>query len=528
MRYSLIQSLTTLITEASKMDSLINKLKITEPNAKFLNQSCGKLSIWMANKIIDAILDKKYALILNQPIPTGPNARKSEDVANILNVRLNSINVRQTIISIMDYIRVGLSGNIKTINDLSIEDIAELSREWHESLEVGAGSIDYKEEHEIILDFRDENGEGFYWADLGTNYSEEECERMGHCGRSSYGGLVSLRKNSKIPGTNHTLNKSYLTAAIGNGSMYQLKGPKNSKPEDKYHKYIIPLFYLTDDDGDYFITGFSSEYESSLDFKLTDLSDQEIRDIYENRPDLFDSLGGKFLLNSLKISGVTVDLNVTISIDPDDISSLVSCDRRGRRGCDELFISIIDGEMYSYFDSYYNHFSSIYAVRDMINDSNLSEIKDFINKKAEKENLDISELDLDEAAKELDIQNEILSVINMAYGECESNEYANLYWNKLKECLEEYGKIIRYFHEGEPNKALIEIDLYELFRNIPIGDINTYSDNFGDDYFSIIKEAIYDGNITPPDFSIPDYFYADVSDEAFNESLEHRISWDLN
>jgi len=103
-----------------------------------------------------------------------------------------------------------------------------------------------------------------------------------------------------------------------------------------------------------------------------------------------------------------------------------------------------------------------------------------------------------------------------------------LYWNKLKDCLEEYGKITRYFHEGEPDKALIEVDLYQLFRNVPIGDINTYSDNFGDDYFSIIKEAIYDGNVTPPDFSIPDYFYADVSDEAFNESLENRISWDLN
>lgn len=527
MRYSLIQSLTTLITEASKLDSLINKLGVTEPNAKFLNQSCGKLSIWMANKIIDGIIDKKYALILNQPIPTRSNARKSEDVVNILNVSLNSIGVRQKIVSIMDYIRVGLSGNIKTINDLSLEDIAELSREWHESLEVGTGSIDYVEEHQIILDFRDENGEGFYWADLGTNYSDEECERMGHCGRSSYGDLISLRKNSKIPGTNHTLNKSYLTAAIGYGTLYQLKGPKNSKPEDKYHKYIIPLLYLTEDDGNHFINGFSSEYESSLDFKLTDLSEQEIRDLYDNRPDLFNGLSGKMMLKNLKIPGVNIDLNVTIRIEPDDISSFVSCNSRNSRGCDEMFMGIIDGSLYDSFSFYNDTYDSISDAEHIINDKNLSEIKNFINKKAQKENLDISNLDLDKAGEELGIRDEIIRVINAAYGDCESDEYVNKYWDTLKECLGEYGKIIEYFHESEKSVAVIEVDLYNLFRGVPTEYINSYSDDYDDDYFEIIKQAVYDGNITAPEFSISDYYYADVSYGRFNEVLSDRISWDL-
>ena len=94
--------------------------------------------------------------------------------------------------------------------------------------------------NEIII--TDENGNGFYWADLNTKNSSEECNRMGHCGRSSYGSLFSLRQN--IPLNNkYKLNKSVLTAAIGEDSiLYQLKGVKNSKPKDEYHQYILPKY----------------------------------------------------------------------------------------------------------------------------------------------------------------------------------------------------------------------------------------------------------------------------------------------
>ena len=103
--------------------------------------------------------------------------------------------------------------------------------------------MDYEEKHPIILDFRNQNGIGYYWVDLETYNSPEECERMGHCGRSSKGRLLSLRSYRLYPGTDIKLNKSHLTAAIGDdGIMYQLKGPKNSKPKEEYHPYILPLF----------------------------------------------------------------------------------------------------------------------------------------------------------------------------------------------------------------------------------------------------------------------------------------------
>ena len=192
---------------------------------------------------------------------------------------------QSSIQSIMDWVRVGLNGNLGEYKDLPFTNLVLHSKEWHDSLEIGQGDINYKEENPILLDFRDENGNGFYWADLDTKYSPEECNRMGHCGKSSYGYLYSLRQ--VIPINNkYKLNKSVLTAAIGeDGIMYQLKGAKNSKPEDKYHQYILPLFNVTveDVDGeDYLIQGFGSEYASEQDFKLTDLPEETIRDLYQN------------------------------------------------------------------------------------------------------------------------------------------------------------------------------------------------------------------------------------------------------
>ena len=68
--------------------------------------------------------------------------------------------------------------------------------------------------------------------DLKGDYSEDECNRMSHCGRSDKGTLYSLRSYKYAPGKKYTLNDSHLTAAInGDGIVYQLKGKNNSKPK---------------------------------------------------------------------------------------------------------------------------------------------------------------------------------------------------------------------------------------------------------------------------------------------------------
>jgi hypothetical protein len=182
--------------------------------------------------------------------------------------------IRRDIPKIMDWITVTLKGNWKPFENDTFDELVQKSKEL----------TNYIEKNPVILDFRDKEGNGFYWAYLEGNTSKEECDRMGHCGRSDKGQLYSLRSSKYYHGILE--NKSHLTAAIGNGLLYQLKGVKNSKPKEGYHKYILPLFY-DKRYGDYLIKGIGSEYETGADFKIDDLSDNMKTELKNKRPDLF-------------------------------------------------------------------------------------------------------------------------------------------------------------------------------------------------------------------------------------------------
>ena len=136
-----------VIIEASKVKTLIDKLGFSEENAKLLDSLCGPLSVWMANKIIDEI---KSIHPNPDAVVIGPKVRPYQ----------------QKITSIMDYIRVGLNGNIKDIKGDTFIELYNKSVSWHESLGGGKAKINYKETHPIILDFRTEDGTGILLGEL--------------------------------------------------------------------------------------------------------------------------------------------------------------------------------------------------------------------------------------------------------------------------------------------------------------------------------------------------------------------------
>jgi hypothetical protein len=280
-----------VLTE-SKLKVLIDKIGMSEENAKVLDDKFGPLSVWMAKKI-----GEWYTKLSPKDYPTPKEALRR--------LVFGARSFTSQFSSIKDYIVVGLNGNKSSLDDLNYMEIYSKSKVWHDELKRGGGQVNYKETNPIILDFRDEDGNGYYWVNLQTSNSSEECERMGHCGRSSYGYLYSLRSYSQVPGGKFKVNKSHLTAAIGeDGILYQLKGPKNAKPKEEYHKYILPLFDLQDEDDDYLIKGFGTEYASQQDFKLEDLPIQTLKDLYGIRPELFKSRG---LQSKMKELGIEIE-----------------------------------------------------------------------------------------------------------------------------------------------------------------------------------------------------------------------------
>jgi hypothetical protein len=176
---------------------------------------------YLKNK--EKIIEQHKSLL---QIIAPPNIEVNDKTAvNSLNTESTLYFQRYTpaITEIMDWVRVGLDGNLGEFKNLNLKELSLQAKKWHDSLEMGQAKINYEEKNPIIMDFRNKKGEGFYWVNLQTNNSPEECERMGHCGRTgSNNVLYSLREVKKLPNGKYTINKSHLTASIGKDGTFFL------------------------------------------------------------------------------------------------------------------------------------------------------------------------------------------------------------------------------------------------------------------------------------------------------------------
>jgi len=518
-----------IISEASKKNILIKKLGLSEINADRLDKLCGSFAVWMANKLIDyqgAVL-KSWN---DSPFKDGKEITKQDLIDKINNGNLIPMK-SQSITSIMDYIRIGLNGDNSSIKNLTFQELVTAAIEWHESLDVGQGEINYVEANKVVLDFRDEEGIGFYWVDLQTNDSQEECSRMGHCGRTyQTNSIYSLRENMRIPGTKFTLNKSHLTAAISNmGILFQLKGPKNSKPQEKFNKYVLPLFYVKKDNGysednGYLIEGFGREYQSANDFKISDLSDDEITKLYQDRPNLFDSREYQKLLKKMGIIEVPErNYKFLLQIKPENINDYVNGDytvRRVKNGRDMgLFETILSGEMWDLWDNYDADWKV--ALPYYVSQENERRIKNMLVDMAEKAGVEFdTELDTEDAIEEYDTDGEIQRALSSAMNDAESGSYQNHLYKTLKSELEEYGNVVKFDDEG----VEIEINLSSYIHDDNEEYVDAYFEDCDDDISCVFTEMLHQGDIDKPKFSIDDRWYPDVDNNEYNEILSDRLS----
>jgi len=527
----LLESIRQIITEASKKKILMDKIGFNEDNADLLDKLCGPLSVWMAKKMMEVQQNNNASW--NHPPKQGQELIDQMNSNGILRT------ARSKIQSIMDWVRVGLNGNLGEYKDLPFIDLVLQSKEWHDSLEVGQGDINYKEENLILLDFRDENGNGFYWADLDTKYSPEECNRMGHCGKSSYGYLYSLRQ--VIPINNkYKLNKSVLTAAIGeDGIMYQLKGVKNSKPKDEYHQYILPLFYVIGEpepgEGK-LIQGFGSEYASDQDFKLTDLPEETIRDLYQNRPELFNTRPLQRLLDKMGIIELEpMPTTFTLEIKPEDFEDYLDggWDKTytnrttGNTRRVSVFTEIMSGDAWELWNQ--DGYEDLGAYFQYTIDNETEErLWGIVRRMAQRDGVELDEdLDLEDAVKEVDDNWEIRNAIGSAINDADANDYVDYLQEQVKSALEEYGNVYEFNDTG----AKIQVDLNNLV-DIDNPEIDALFEDFMErngqyNLDGILRELIYIGHIDKPTFNYDERWYPSPDDSVVNENVNYRLD-DIN
>jgi hypothetical protein len=498
----------TLLVEASKKDILINKMGVNEYNANALSEVAGPLSVFFTYKILE-----KYEKDSQNAI-----SKDIKERMGLVNGSNSFVREREKLRGIMDWVRVGLAGNINPYKELTYSELHDESERWHESLNIGESKIDYKEDNEIIIDFR-QNGQGYYWADLGATNCPDEAERMGHCA-SSRGVLYSLRSYKKIE-NNHTLNKSHLTASINHGDLLQLKGAKNSKPDEGYHKYILALINHKVNQDDYLIDAFGYEYDSENDFKIADLNEEQIKDLYQTRPELFNKKSLKRLLYSMGILEKPPKGSDTIIIDVSAkyVEDYLDMDRNLRSG---LVADILSGDAYNLYDNYDSN-SWKTAVDYHIDEENEKIIRNFLDNFSREngiENNDIFDSDLEEVIEEYDTDDIVKDIINGAVSNAESDSYFDYLYTRLKNALSELGNIISLSDEG----LKIEIDLGEIERGVNDETLDKMYNDCNDDPECVFEELKAYSWVDLPQFYLDDRYYPDINNSDFNDLLKDRLN----
>jgi hypothetical protein len=520
-----------LIKESSKVKILTDKIGFTEDFAKDLYHICGTFSVIMGNKIID------WATIaLKKPDSSTP---EKLTVVKYLNDVGLTRPWKEKLQEIIDFVRVGLNGNFSSLKNDSFDEMVKKAKKWHESLGGGTAKINYVETHPILLDFRDKNGLGFYWANLETNDSREECERMGHCGRTASGNIIySLREVIKIPGSKYSINKSHLSASISKGgTLFQLKGPTNSKPKDVYQKFITPLFYAlndTEDENDFLIQDFGTEYASDRDFKLQDLPNDTLIDLYKNRPELFESRRLQRLLNKLGVIDTPkINFNIKIEIDPSKIDDyvtggwIVSRPRKNKEGKTvgrnvDIFETILSGDIWDIYDGYNdnNRWSDILDY--YIDNNNEKLIWEKVKILSEKNDIEITnDMNLEDSIKSVDDNWDIRNALTSSMSDAERDSYYNHLYKTLKDALSEYGEITKMDDTGVDIEVNVEPFLNSIGNNEWEDDV---LERCNDNMSCVFDELVYDGTIDKPKFDIDDRWTPDIDDNYFNSMVKDRLS----
>ena len=273
MKIILTESQYNLLLETDKRSIIVDKLGFSPEWADEFHNMSNKYAIWIANSFLNRYKKSAKEKTLAAFNETTPANSKIWNLPG---------SVKSSYEYILDWLK-SPRREFVDMKSLTYDGALEEATDWHENLS-RKSEQNYKETNEIIIDYRNAKGVGYYWANLGTSYSKEECDRMGHCGRGR-GQLFSFRSiNSFGEG------QSYLTADYNNGVIRDFKASGNEHPSVKYYKYIIDLLIQKK----YPIRLLSKDgYRYETNFKLSDLNKDQLKYVFDNNKALMYNITDK-------------------------------------------------------------------------------------------------------------------------------------------------------------------------------------------------------------------------------------------
>lgn len=188
--------------------------------------------------------------------------------------------INETIYPIASWVDYIAGGDIQQIKNKTIKEMTDEYHEWFHNYKLSFKTENYIENNQILFDYR-VNNQGYYWVNLNKHYDVDMIIRMNNCGRVNYGDtLIELRENVG------NVNLSHVAIVIGkDGTIYQIKGQSNNKPEPTHHDYIFDFLLNYEQ-----ITRITVQFEPENDFKINDLNKTQREVLFKAKPFLFKSL----------------------------------------------------------------------------------------------------------------------------------------------------------------------------------------------------------------------------------------------
>ena len=224
------------------------------------------------------------------------------------------------------------------------------------------------------------------------------------------------------------------------------KRPTLQEQLAKLREKKAELINDTEDENDFLIQDFGTEYASDRDFKLQDLPNDTLIDLYKNRPELFESRRLQRLLNKLGVIDTPkINFNIKIEIDPSRIDEyvtggwIVSRPRKNKEGKTvgrtvDIFETILSGDIWDIYDSYNdnNRWSDILDY--YIDNNNEKLIWEKVKILSEKNDIEITnDMNLEDSIKLVDDNWDIRNVLTSSSSDAERDSFYNyLYKTKHK------------------------------------------------------------------------------------------------
>ena len=276
--------------------------------------------------------------------------------------------------------------------------------------------------------------------------------------------------------------------------------------------------------------GFGCEYKCENDYGWEDMTDEQIKELYELKPELFNDFAGQYMLYKIGMIDEEPNTKVTIEKPVGYVADLLSVDRDLS---DDFVEKVLTGDTDDLFSSdswsYYDD-----NAGDYVDDLNKEDYDAVLDKIVEITGLDKEIVEengakhyLDGDDEEFDSENfeDIKRAIASALEGTERSSYQNYYFDTIKEALGELGVIKNLDDTG----VEIEVDLKDL---IGISAISGYMKNLNNENLEdVFFEAESNGDFSLPTLSIDDRYsgdtygwqeYFDINNYAVGGSVKYK------